>query len=83
MEYSELMVSLIEFLKNNLDLYQVEKALDEIWYTKAPLCLVDSNLENKVYDLIQEFADDNGLDAEWCDNLFADHDVEDFLLEIN
>lgn len=80
---------LIAFINENWEMqpYEGKKAIERMDHSHYPLEMANRELYDKLYDMIDEFAEDNNLeDARWieeidiervffdCDAIFGDRD---------
>jgi hypothetical protein len=65
----------VDYIKRNLEHWEIEQGWDYIGKRMG----LPNELEGRIYDLIDEFTEDNDLTDDWWDN----YDVEDFFMEID
>lgn len=64
----------VEYIKEHLEHWEIEQGWDYIGKRMG----LPNELEGRIYDLIDEYTEDNDLTDDW----WNDYDVEDFFLEI-
>lgn len=79
MEYSKDVKKAIEYIRANVDMYDVRRALLTIDVKKYPLCQADPELDNQIYDLMEEYGEDNGLSEGWW---MSEIDEDEILFEL-
>lgn len=71
---------LIEYIKSNI--VDFDDKISEAWESldkyRCSLIMAENGLYDKISDLIQDYADDNGLSEEWIDDI----DVEELFNEL-
>lgn len=65
MSYSKDVKDAIAHVRANVDMDDVEKAMAIIGQQRRPLCQVDPSLDCQIYDLMEEFGEDNDLPECW------------------
>lgn len=73
------MKSLIKFLKENINELDVSSAIDKMYTTRYPLYVVDSELNDIIQDLLEEYGADRGWDEGWW---FEDYEIDELLFKI-
>ena len=58
----------IEFIKSQIELDKLADAVSKSMYHKQPLHITDNNLHDKIYDLLEEYGEDNDLPEGWWMN---------------
>lgn len=61
----EVMKEAIEYIKSQIDLDELAHSYSKSLYRKVPLHLTDSDLCNQIYDLLEEYGEDNELPENW------------------
>ena len=71
---------LIEYIKSNIADFddKISEAWESLDKYRCPLIMADNGLYDEIADLIQDYADDNGLSEEWIDDI----DVEELFNEL-
>ena len=65
----------VEYIKQNLEHYEIEKGWDYIGKRMG----LPNEIEDKIYDLLEEYGEDNDLPEGW----YLEYgDIEDFFMEI-
>lgn len=64
-DYSKDITDAIEFVRANVDMEDVSRAMKIIDHQRCPLCQADPALDCKIYDLMEEFGQDNDLPECW------------------
>lgn len=65
MNYSEDVLDAIIYVRTNVDMTDVERALSIIDHQRCPLYQADPNLDCQIYDLMEEYGQDNDLPECW------------------
>lgn len=72
----------IEFIKSQINIDDLSNAVSKSFYHKQPLHMTDSNLHDKIYDLLEEYGQDNDLPENWWYNYTDDiEDIAGWVLE--
>lgn len=69
----------LKFIRERIDEVQLEEAVDAMYYRREPLEYVDVNLYNEIYDLLEEYGDENDLKECWWAN---EYEIEELVLEL-
>lgn len=64
---------LVEYLKDNINKDDIERALGLIDKCRCPLYMADEALYDQIRELVQDFADGEGFSNDFCDL----YDIED------
>lgn len=65
MEYSKDVKDAIAHVRANVDMYDVKRAILTIGIKKYPLRQVDYELDNQIYNLMEEYGENNDLSEGW------------------
>lgn len=71
---------LIEYVKNNIDMGDVEYTYSKMCIERVPLHYANNNLYNTLSDLVDDFVSDNELSEEWFEETFID--IEDLFEDL-
>lgn len=73
--YDSLMISAIEYVRQNKTWSEAQEAvaLEHINHLRCPIDFADEGIANKIMELLEEFAEENGKDSDWVwENFSAD-----------
>jgi hypothetical protein len=79
MSYSSDVKDAIIYVRANVDMNDVERALSIIDRQRCPLYQADPELDNQIYDLMEEYGEDNGLPEGWW---LSELDEDEILFEL-
>ena len=79
MEYSEDVKNAIIYVRCNVDMDDVVRAMSIIDRNRCPLYQADPMLDNQIYDLIEEYGQDNDLPECWW---MSEIDEDEILFEL-
>lgn len=65
MSYSVDVKNAINHVRANVDMHDVERAMTIIDRQRCPLYQADPELDNQIYDLMEEYGQDNDLPECW------------------
>ena len=70
----DLLDDLLIYINDNRDFSddEIKVALGNIDEDRVPLYVADSDINDNLYDLVSDFADDNSLSEEWVDEITED-----------
>lgn len=75
MNYSDDVLNAIIYVRTNVDMNDVERALSIIDHQRCPLCQADQNLDCQIYDLMEEYGQDNDLPECWWMSELDEDDI--------
>lgn len=75
MNYSEDVLDAIIYVRTNVDMNDVERALSIIDHQRCPLYQADPNLDCQIYDLMEEYGQDNDLPECWWMSEIDEDDI--------
>jgi hypothetical protein len=64
-DYSKDIKDAIAHVRANVDMDDVRRAMRIIDHQRCPLCQADSSLDCQIYDLMEEYGQDNDLPECW------------------
>lgn len=70
----------VEYVRQNVDMAEVEVTIRKMAQRREPLYHVNIQLCNTIFDLLEEFGDDNDLSEGWY--LIEGVDEEDVLFKL-
>jgi hypothetical protein len=79
MSYSSDVKDAIAYVRMNVDMSDVKRAMTIIDHQRCPLCQADPELDNQIYDLMEEYGEDNGLPEGWW---LSELDEDEILFEL-
>ena len=70
----DLLDDLLIYINDNRDFSddEIKVALGNMEEDRVPLYVADSDINDNLYDLVSDFADDNELSEEWVDEITED-----------
>lgn len=68
-------INAINFVRDNIKPFEIEEG----WHYIANRQPLPSSISNKIYDLLEEYGDDNDLPEGWWENYC---ELEDFFMEL-
>lgn len=75
MSYSADVRKAINYVRLNVDMEDVERAMTIIDRQRCPLCQADPELDNQIYDLMEEYGQDNDLPECWWMSEISEDDI--------
>lgn len=70
------MESVISYVRERIDLIELNRACKESMYYRKPVRLVNAELYDEVIDLLEEFGEDNDLpEGWWIEDIDIDEDI--------
>lgn len=79
MSYSKDVKDAIAYVRANVDIDDVRRAMTIIDRQRCPLCQADPELDNQIYDLMEEYGQDNDLPECWWQ---SEIDEDEILFEL-
>lgn len=64
----------LEYIGNHIDTARMFNALSLIDKKREPLYMVDNDLAMDIYDLLEEYGEDNGLAEGWWQEYYDDEE---------
>lgn len=78
-DYSKDVKDALAYVRANVDMYDVERAMTIIDHQRCPLYQADPTLDCQIYDLMEEYGQDNDLPEGWW---MSEIDEDEILFEL-
>lgn len=65
----------IDYVRQNIDMDEVERTIGIMWKTREPLYVANHQLCNKIMDLLEEYGSDNDYPEGWWMNYMDEEEV--------
>ena len=73
------MKAAIDYVRSHVDMDEVRLAIKKMDEQREPLFIVNSQLSDSIYDLMEEYGQDHDLPENWW---LVEHDEESILFEL-
>lgn len=70
------MEAAIKYVRENIELEELDRAREEAFYYRKPIRLVNAELYEDIVDLLEEYGEDNDLpEGWWMEEVDIDDDI--------
>ena len=70
---------LLSYISQEVDMERVSLAIKYMDIQRAPLSVVDERLFDQIYDLLEDYGEDNGLSEGWW---MSEFEIDDVILQL-
>lgn len=70
---------LLSYISQEVDMERVSLAIKYMDIQRAPLSVVDEGLFDQIYDLLEDYGEDNGLSEGWW---MSEFEIDDIVLQL-
>lgn len=70
---------LLSYILQEVDMERVSLAIKYMDIQRAPLSVVDERLFDQIYDLLEDYGEDNGLSEGWW---MSEFEIDDVILQL-
>lgn len=70
---------LLSYISQEVDMERVSLAIKYMDIQRAPLSVVDEGLFDQIYDLLEDYGEDNGLSEGWW---MSEFEIDDVILQL-
>lgn len=70
---------LLSYISQEVDMERVSLAIKYMDIQRAPLSVVDEGLLDQIYDLLEDYGEDNGLSEGWW---MSEFEIDDIVLQL-
>lgn len=70
---------LLSYISQEVDMERVSLAVKSMDIQRAPLSVVDEGLFDQIYDLLEDYGEDNGLSEGWW---MSEFEIDNIVLQL-
>lgn len=70
----------IKYVRKNLDMYEVNRVIDKMYMERVPLFVASPEMCDQIYDLMEEYGQENDLPEGWWLSECDEEDILDMVI---